>query len=134
MTLDGKVLAVTVDQSTFSKTCPEPELFEYLHVHTSSIGNLNLRDSMYLDFERDYFFRFGEIPSLQAVQAFEQTLFVGEEIAKHGYYSPGVIDGQSYQGIYSDFNFKWVESHKGVENQTAFMIKFSDYQFLRINE
>ncbi len=112
----------------------EPELFEYLHVHTSSIGNLNLRDSMYLDFERDYFFRFGEIPSLQAVQAFEQTLFVGEEIAKHGYYSPGVIDGQSYQGIYSDFNFKWVESHKGVENQTAFMIKFSDYQFLRINE
>ena len=27
--LDGKVLAVTVDQSTFSKTCPEPALFEY---------------------------------------------------------------------------------------------------------
>jgi hypothetical protein len=87
-----------------------------------------------MDFEREYFFRFDEIPSLQAIQAFEQTLFIGEKIAKHGYYSPRVIDGHSYKGIYSDFNFQWVESHKGVENKAAFMIKFSDYQFLRINE
>lgn len=112
----------------------EPELFKYLDVHVSSIGNLNLRDSIYLEFERDYFFRFGEIPSLHTVQAFEQTLFIGGQIAKHGHYSPGILDGKSFHGMYTDYHFKWTEANKGVENHKAFMIKFSDYQFIRINE
>lgn len=112
----------------------EPELFDYLNVKVSSVGNLSYTDSTYLAFERDYFFRFGEVPSLYAVQAFEQAFFIGKRIADLGYYAPGVLADQRYKGIYTDFFYKWLGENKGVENQSAFMIKFSDYQFVRINE
>ncbi|MEM9846846.1 MAG: ABC transporter substrate-binding protein, partial [Bacteroidota bacterium] len=120
----------------------DPNYFENLNVHISSEYYVDKYSEVVRDFRRRYYDLYGTVPSAEAFRGFDNMLYFGRMLKKHGTKFYEFFNREVENALHTTYNLEpitpIVENNYGqeiygtpdrFENQYVHILKFEDYYF-----
>jgi hypothetical protein len=117
----------------------EFDLFERCHVRLSSNSFTDNQSPDVLNFRKEFFYRYGALPSNEAFTGYELMVYLGRMLNQYGTHFQDFVDANPSKGIISQLDFQKViipspygaEGMPAVqryENQFVFVLEFNNFQ------
>jgi hypothetical protein len=118
----------------------EFDLYERCHVRLSSNNYVDNQSPDVLNFRKDFFYRFGALPSSEAFTGYELMVYLGRMLNQYGTHFQEFVDSNPNKGIVSQFDFQKVvipspygaegfPAAQRYENQFVYLLEFGNFQF-----
>lgn len=117
----------------------EFDLFERCHVRLSSNVYIDNQSPDVLNFRKEFFYRYGALPSNEAFTGYELILYLGRMLNQYGTHFQDFVDANPNKGIISQLDFQKViipspygaegmPSVQRYENQFVYVLEFNNFQ------
>jgi hypothetical protein len=113
--------------------------YEKLNVHLTASSFLDPQSTEISSFQRQFFDRYGSIPTLEAFLGYDNFLYFGKMLNKYGTKFQYYMDQEQSQGLLTKYQFEPIifsnprtrelSPIERFENKYVHILKFQDYQF-----
>ena len=115
------------------------EYFENLNIHVSSANFIDVEKPEIIAFRQRYFRKYDDIPSKYAFQGYDDMMYFGKMLQKHGTQFQFDIDTETEKSLHTEYHFLPIVGKKAVSNETynidyfenefVYILEFKDFHF-----
>jgi ABC-type branched-subunit amino acid transport system substrate-binding protein len=135
-------LRVSINQIVVAGTTPwlyfnsqEGDLWNKFNFHIATPFHMDYSDSSINNFIKAYRARYNEEPSVYAFFGFDEITYYGTMLGRYGrYFQRYLLNTQGTPMLHSTYNLKPDPKCKAWKNNYVNVLKFDDYQMIKVNE
>lgn len=111
----------------------ELEYLDSLNVHVIATNFIDFQSDEFKNFESTYYKSFGSLPDKFSVLGFDVGMYYTKILKDYGKNFELMFLGFQYQGLGRKFEFFKTGIESGYENQSIYLLKFSNYKWNKIH-
>ncbi len=115
------------------------DYFESLNVHLSSANYIDVENPKIISFRKRFFRLYDDIPTKYAYQGYDDMMFFGEMLQKHGTQFQVELDHESDENLHTQFHFTPAVGSDALdsetydidyyENEFVYILEFQDFHY-----
>ncbi len=112
----------------------EVDYWDSLNIHVTSTSDIKYGYPLADDFIFSYFKKYYSEPSSCAFTGYDFTLFLLNELLYDRKYNHDKLVGNYFMGGIRDYNFVYNGDQNGISNNSVFVYKYSNFNFIKLND
>ncbi len=112
----------------------EVDYWDSLNIHITSSSEIKYGSTLADQFLASYFKKYYAEPSSSAFTGYDFTLLILNELLEERKYSHSQLVGDSFKGGIRDYRFKYNGDKNGISNNSVYVYKYSNFNFVKLND
>ncbi len=112
----------------------EVDYWDSLNIHITSSSEIKYGSPLADQFLASYFKKYYSEPSSSAFTGYDFTLLILNELLEERTYSHNQLVGDSFKGGIRDYRFKYNGDKNGISNNSVYVYKYSNFNFIKLND
>ncbi len=112
----------------------EVDYWDSLNIHITSASQIKYDSPLTDYFLSSYFKTYYAEPSNSAFTGYDFTFLILKKLLKEKKYAHNKLEGNSFEGAIRDYRFKYNGDKNGISNNSVYVYKYSDFNFIKIND
>ena len=112
----------------------EVDYWDSLNIHITSASQIKYDSPLTDYFLSSYFKTYYAEPSNSAFTGYDFTFLILKKLLKEKKYAHNKLVGNSFEGAIRDYRFKYNGDKNGISNNSVYVYKYSDFNFIKIND
>tara|TARA_Y100001934_G_C12350409_1_gene775035 strand:- start:179 stop:1804 length:1626 start_codon:yes stop_codon:yes gene_type:complete len=112
----------------------EVDYWDSLNIHITSASQIKYGSPIADQFLNSYFKKYYSEPSSSAFTGYDFTLFILNRLLEEGEYAHSKLVGASIKGGIRDYRFKFNGDKNGISNNSVYVYKYSNFNFIKLND
>ena len=112
----------------------EVDYWDSLNIHITSSSEIKYGSNLADQFLASYFKKYYSEPSSSAFTGYDFTLLILNQLLEERKYSHSQLVGDSFKGGIRDYRFKYNGDKNGISNNSVYVYKYSNFNFIKLND
>jgi len=112
----------------------EVDYWDSLNIHITSAYDIKYHSPLTDSFLNSYFKTYYAEPSNSAFTGYDFTFLILKKLLEERRYDHYKLVGSSFEGAIRDYRFKYNGDENGISNNSVYVYKYSDYNFIKLND
>lgn len=112
----------------------EVDYWDSLSIHVTSASQIKYGSPFTDSFLTSYFKTYYAEPSNSAFTGYDFTLLILNQLLEERKYAHNKLVGNSFEGAIRDYRFKYNGDENGVSNNSVYVYKYSNFNFVKLND
>tara|TARA_Y100000766_G_scaffold121632_1_gene104443 strand:- start:1646 stop:3268 length:1623 start_codon:yes stop_codon:yes gene_type:complete len=111
----------------------EVDYWDSLNIHITSASQIKYGSPFTDQFLKSYFKKYYAEPSNSAFTGYDFTLLILQELLE-GEYNHDKLVGKYFNGGIRDYRFRYNGDKNGISNNSVYVYKYSNFNFIKLND
>lgn len=112
----------------------EVDYWDSLNIHITSASKVKYGSPLTDQFLKSYFKKYYAEPSNSAFTGYDFTLLILQELLDEREYNHDKLVGKYFNGGIRDYRFRYNGDKNGISNNSVYVYKYSNFNFIRLND
>ncbi len=112
----------------------EVDYWDSLNIHITSASKVKYGSPLTDQFLKSYFKKYYAEPSNSAFTGYDFTLLILQELLDEREYNHDKLVGKYFNGGIRDYRFRYNGDKNGISNNSVYVYKYSNFNFIKLND
>jgi ABC-type branched-subunit amino acid transport system substrate-binding protein/LysM repeat protein len=112
----------------------EVDYWDSLNIHITSASKIKYGSLIADQFLKSYFKKYYAEPSNSAFTGYDFTFLILSQLMEDKKYAHNKLVGNHFEGGIRDYRFKYNGDQNGISNNSVYVYKYSNFNFVKLND